>query len=102
MPHPKDIPIRIPGGHLPQPTFASETRRIIGSFEGEQFQAIHVISELRATDIKHLKVRSDSALRSGVRKEIAKLIDNGRLRIIRPPNNNVGEKVAGIYQEVRD
>jgi hypothetical protein len=97
--NPEDIVIRGPGGKRPAKTFASETRRIIRSFEGKEFRAIHIISILRGTKIEHLKCRSDSALRAGVRKQLAKLIDRGLVEVIRQPKNGNGEKVAGIYKE---
>jgi hypothetical protein len=99
---PSEVIYLAPGGREPPKGITQHAREIIRSFEKEEFRAIDVISVIRAraNDEKNLMHRSDSALRSGVRKEIARLIERGELEVVQPHINTPGQaRQSGIYKE---
>lgn len=98
---PSEIELVGPGGERKRDSLAGTTRQIINEFEGEEFQAIHVISVLRKSENPQIKVRSDTALKSSVRQEIRKMIDRGSLEVIESPKVNGGTAVAGVYREIK-
>lgn len=101
MPTPIEIQLVGPGG-IVRKTLTGKAREIMRGFDGEEFEALHVISVLRKSEAEWIKKRSDSAIQGAVRHEIRSLIENGKLEVVSQPVTGGGRKGAGIYKEVPD
>lgn len=98
---PSEIQIVGPGGRPRDGGMCGRVRRIIESFDGEEFKAIHIVSVLRTSDDPLVKARGEDAISSTVRHELRRHVTSRALQVIEPPGYGRGNlRTPGIYKQV--